>query len=56
MPNHHAILINRPGGPEVLTYTEVATPTPTPTPGPGELLVGVAAAAVNFMNTGTPSG
>jgi NADPH2:quinone reductase len=52
MPHHHAILVNRPGGPEVLTYTQIATPTP----GHGELLVDVAASGVNFMDTGTRTG
>jgi NADPH:quinone reductase len=52
MPHHHAIVVNRPGGPEVLTYTQVATPTP----GVGELLVDVAVAGVNFMDTGTRTG
>ena len=39
----HAITIAEPGGPEVLRWTEV----PDPEPGPGELLVEVAATAVN---------
>jgi NADPH:quinone reductase len=52
MPHHHAIVVNRPGGPDVLTYTRVATPTP----GRGELLVDVAVAGVNFMDTGTRTG
>lgn len=39
----HAITITAPGGPEVLTWTEV----PDPTPGPGEVLLDVAATAVN---------
>ncbi|WP_236790057.1 NAD(P)H-quinone oxidoreductase [Amycolatopsis sp. GM8] len=39
----HAITIREPGGPEVLTWTEV----PDPEPGPGEVLVEVAASAVN---------
>lgn len=52
MPHHHAILVNHPGGPETLTYTQIATPTP----GRGELLVDVAVAGVNFMDTGTRTG
>ncbi|MEU9399985.1 NAD(P)H-quinone oxidoreductase [Streptomyces sp. NPDC048242] len=39
----HAIRISEPGGPEKLTWTEV----PDPVPGEGEVLVDVAAAAVN---------
>ena len=39
----HAIVITEPGGPEVLRWTEV----PDPRPGPGEVLIDVAAAAVN---------
>lgn len=38
-----AITIPKPGGPEVLTWAEV----PDPVPGPGEVLVEVAASAVN---------
>ncbi|SES46557.1 NAD(P)H-quinone oxidoreductase [Actinokineospora terrae] len=38
-----AITISEPGGPEVLRWTEV----PDPAPGPGEVLVRVAATAVN---------
>jgi putative PIG3 family NAD(P)H quinone oxidoreductase len=38
-----AVVISRPGGPEVLTWQEV----PDPVPGPGEVLVAVAASAVN---------
>lgn len=41
-----AIQITEPGGPEVLTLTEL----PDPTPGPGELLVEVAAAGVNYID------
>ncbi|GAB4085165.1 quinone oxidoreductase [Myceligenerans cantabricum] len=40
------------GGPEVLSYDEV----PDPTPGPGQLLVRVAAAGVNFIDTYRRSG
>jgi NADPH2:quinone reductase len=39
----HAITISEPGGPEVLTWTEV----PDPEIGPGDVLVHVAASAVN---------
>lgn len=39
----HAIVIREPGPPSVLTWTEV----PDPEPGPGEVLVEVAATAVN---------
>lgn len=38
-----AIRISTPGGPEVLSWDEV----PDPAPGPGEVLVEVAASAVN---------
>jgi putative PIG3 family NAD(P)H quinone oxidoreductase len=38
-----AVVISRPGGPEVLTWQEA----PDPEPGPGEVLVAVAASAVN---------
>ena len=39
----HAVVITEPGGPEVLQWTEV----PDPVPGPGEVVVDVAASAVN---------
>ena len=39
----HAVVITEPGGPEVLRWTEV----PDPHPGPGEVLIDVAASAVN---------
>ncbi|MCG8914838.1 NAD(P)H-quinone oxidoreductase [Actinokineospora sp. PR83] len=39
----HAITLREPGGPEVLEWTEV----PDPSPGPGEVLLDVAATAVN---------
>jgi putative PIG3 family NAD(P)H quinone oxidoreductase len=39
----HAVVITKPGDPEVLQWTEV----PDPVPGPGEVLIDVAAAAVN---------
>lgn len=42
-----AIHATRAGGPEVLEFVEV----PEPRPGPGELLVEVAAAGVNFIDT-----
>ena len=38
-----AVVVTRPGGPEVLEWQEVEDPTP----GPGEVLVTVAASAVN---------
>lgn len=43
----HAVVAREAGGPEVLQYTEL----PDPEPGPGELLVRVAAAGVNFVDT-----
>ncbi|GHH73991.1 quinone oxidoreductase family protein [Promicromonospora soli] len=43
----HAVVAREAGGPEVLSYTEL----PDPTPGPGQLLVRVAAAGVNFVDT-----
>lgn len=42
-----AIVAREPGGPEVLDHVEL----PDPVPGPGELLVRVAAAGVNFIDT-----
>ena len=39
----HAITVREPGGPEVLEWTEVADPVP----GRGEVLIDVAASAVN---------
>ena len=39
----HAVVITEPGGPDVLRWTEV----PDPEPGPGEVLIKVAASAVN---------
>jgi putative PIG3 family NAD(P)H quinone oxidoreductase len=39
----HAVTITRPGGPEVLAWTEV----PDPRPGPGEVVIEVHASAVN---------
>jgi len=47
-----AIVINEPGGPEKLSLAEV----PDPTPGPGELLVDVAAAGLNYIDTYHRSG
>ncbi|BCW05425.1 quinone oxidoreductase [Arthrobacter sp. NtRootA1] len=43
----HAIVAQQPGGPEVLEYASVEPPTP----GPGQLLIKVAAAGVNFIET-----
>jgi NADPH2:quinone reductase len=42
-----AIVVSRPGGPEMLQLEEV----PEPDPGPGELVVRVAAAGLNFIDT-----
>ena len=42
----HAVVFERNGGPDVLTYREV----PDPAPGPGEALVDVEAAGVNYMD------
>lgn len=47
-----AIRVERHGGPEVLVTADVETPTP----GPGELLVRVAAAGVNYVDTYQRSG
>lgn len=47
-----AIQALRPGGPEVLALVDL----PEPEPGPGELLVDVAAAGVNFIDTYRRSG
>lgn len=47
-----AIQALRPGGPEVLALVDL----PDPAPGPGELLVDVAAAGVNFIDTYRRSG
>ncbi|GAA4341412.1 quinone oxidoreductase family protein [Actinomadura luteofluorescens] len=41
-----AIVITRPGGPEVLEASE----RPAPEPGPGEVLIDVAAAGINFID------
>jgi NADPH:quinone reductase len=43
----NAIVVSRTGGPEVLEYVE----RPIPEPGPGRLVVKVAAAGVNFIDT-----
>jgi putative PIG3 family NAD(P)H quinone oxidoreductase len=43
----YAITIREPGGPDVLEWTEV----PDPRPGPGEVLIDVAASAVNRADT-----
>ncbi|HEV2639196.1 MAG TPA: quinone oxidoreductase [Actinocrinis sp.] len=43
----HAITVRKNGGPQVLEYGEV----PDPAAGPGDLLVAVAAAGVNFIDT-----
>jgi NADPH2:quinone reductase len=48
----HAIVAQQAGGPEVLDYAEVERPIP----GPGQLLVKVAAAGVNFIDTYHRSG
>ena len=42
-----AVIAAEPGGPEVLTVTEL----PDPTPGPGEIVIDVAATAVNRADT-----
>jgi len=43
----HAITVREPGGPEVLEWTEV----PDPQPAPGEVIIDVAASAVNRADT-----
>ncbi|MGX1161600.1 NADPH2:quinone reductase [Arthrobacter sp. SLBN-100] len=48
----HAIVARQAGGPEVLGYADVDKPGP----GPGQLLVKVAAAGVNFIDTYKRSG
>jgi NADPH2:quinone reductase len=48
-----AIVVSRTGGPDVLDY---AADGPALTPGPGQLLVEVAAAGVNFIDTYMRSG
>ncbi|MBB2900277.1 NADPH2:quinone reductase [Kineococcus radiotolerans] len=47
-----AVRIDRTGGPEVLTVTDL----PVPEPGPGQVLVDVEAAGVNFIDTYRRSG
>jgi NADPH2:quinone reductase len=47
-----AVHATAPGGPEVLSVVEL----PAPAPGPGEVLVDVAAAGVNFIDTYRRSG
>src|SRR5690242_21176874 len=47
-----AVQITETGGPEVLTLADV----PEPEPGPGELLVDVAVAGVNYIDTYHRSG
>ncbi|MBE1876501.1 quinone oxidoreductase family protein [Myceligenerans pegani] len=47
-----AVMARAAGGPEVLSYDEV----PDPSPGPGRILVRVAAAGVNFIDTYRRSG
>jgi NADPH:quinone reductase len=46
MRDMRAVVVSRPGGPEVLELED----RPSPSPGTGELLVDVAAAGVNFMD------
>lgn len=48
----NAIVARQPGGPEVLEYSSVEPPQP----GPGQLLIKVAAAGVNFIETYQRSG
>jgi NADPH2:quinone reductase len=48
----HAIVAGQAGGPEVLSYV----PAERPAPGPGQLLIQVAAAGVNFIDTYKRSG
>ena len=48
----HAIVARQAGGPEVLELDKTARPVP----GPGQLLVKVAAAGVNFIDTYKRSG
>ncbi|ADO70886.1 quinone oxidoreductase family protein [Stigmatella aurantiaca] len=47
-----AVVMNRQGGPEVMVFAE----RPEPVAGPGEVLVEIAAAGVNFMDTGVRRG
>ncbi len=48
----HAIQMTAPGGPEVLTYCDVTDPSP----GPDEVLVQLAAAGLNYIDTYQRSG
>ena len=48
----HAIVATAPGGPEVLSPVDA----PDPTPGPGQVVVEVAAAGVNFIDSYRRSG
>ncbi|MCU1531759.1 MAG: NADPH:quinone reductase [Arthrobacter sp.] len=48
----HTVIARQPGGPEVLEPAETARPVP----GPGQLLIKVAAAGVNFIDTYKRSG
>ena len=47
-----AVIVQQPGGPEMLEVQE----QPTPEPGPGQLRVDVAAAGVNFIDIYQRSG
>jgi NADPH:quinone reductase len=47
-----AVVMTRRGGPEVIELVE----RPEPVPGPGEALVEIAAAGINFMDTGVRRG
>ena len=42
----NAVQITQYGGPDVLTYADVADPTP----GPGEAIVQLAASGINYMD------
>jgi NADPH:quinone reductase len=48
----HAVVAREAGGPEVLSYDEL----PDPSPGPGQLLVRLAAAGINYVDTYRRSG